>query len=1070
MTEKQGQSSESQVNDKQQRQLFTNTVVTLSQQLGQIALDDNPGTFPVITNSILKSVPVLDFVTDGDLALVPRLKRKKNAGLELQASKLNGSKVSTRIDILPVGQVQSGQAKLDELIDIALAISFPCAQRLKPYLQITLPDTRQGLTVLKEISAKVREQIPAKKNSEKLAENFILLEQVLRLLEDELISKFLEDPQTVAGLLDLARSEAQVQLFEASRRRNADQIDGLKNEIIQRKMAKLKETKVIEVIEGEEREFSELDSKLYRIIEESGLADRLPDAREQLRQNIEQRKAEVIDAIVKRRAIRKIAGLMLSDHELRGMATKISGLTEEEILALKDDEGVKVRSRIASQLIDTSSRKLMRLGFTTFPNFKKIFEEKRQKLIQALESGDPFLFMAQLSVGEFELIRTRIPNFFRRRMSAENKALFALAKEELQKKLGAGITDEEILELFAEKLFRSILREFSQEVVDRAIQSLGLDFRRLINDPYSLFDVADEILESVGENKKNTPTKIVRADSVDLETKAKEYEFTIPSITTGKCQLVSAESLLRFGIALAPLQRLEDLEAAIQTSEFAPYFDDSTFRLYPPERKLEMIFSIVGRGAGSKLAGSPLFVLRDDVDGLETSMGASKGEDISTQERYGERVFRNSVRISPLMGVIGRPFSANLPKATRVITEAIDTVSANLEETLIATGRKRIAVEEATDFIKDNLPSLMRPTAVSNPGREVLQMDFFLLYPPDVRRRMIETFIETGSLEGMRDELSELTREGIMRASVFDISGGAGGVGITEFLARRFLGKPSGHMESYLDAVLGAAEARLGKPPRRAVIAPRSADLTLMNFEYLPAEQALRQRDMSDVGISTLELLQTSLESGASQLGVPTLKGTVIQPDTILKRFTFPNEGRGAGYRGDLFLRLPDGVVMTPLNSSRIVASDKRVNLRIVEMMRDELAQFGIDPIPFLDIDLRKGNFDTLSDEITEFMVTNRAAYPEIDFFGVVVKTGDKIPGRERIAGEVISAYPIPASVLHSEEMRRAFIVKKLRELYLRGVSGVIVQPNILSLVADNNGTIAPKFEVKMMAFARPRR
>ncbi len=174
MMEGLAQTQNVEVNGILERNRFTNTVRALSQQFYQSVLVDNPGTYLVISNSLLKSVPVIDFVTDGDLAIARGLNRR-----EIE------TEIIERINALPIAQVQEGQKALDELIDTASVVTFSTAHRLKPYLPITLPDTREGLRVLKEISLKVRKQIAAKSDREKLAENLSSLEKALRLLEDE---------------------------------------------------------------------------------------------------------------------------------------------------------------------------------------------------------------------------------------------------------------------------------------------------------------------------------------------------------------------------------------------------------------------------------------------------------------------------------------------------------------------------------------------------------------------------------------------------------------------------------------------------------------------------------------------------------------------------------------------------------------------------------------------------------------------------------------------------------------------------------------------------------------------
>lgn len=511
--------------DMQTRSGFAGTITVLSKQFYQSVLVDNPNTYEVISNSILTSNPMLEFVMGKDLALA------KSLG---EDSRLAEGKIKDRVELLPIEEVVSGQTILNEFIDMANAdIPFRTAQRLKPYLPIVLPDTREGLLILKEICLKVRKQIAQETVRPNLTENLKSLFQVLGELEDEFVTRTLEDKVLQANIFESARSQARIQLTDAIQKDDAEYVDGLKIEIAQGKLTRLKDIKAKEIIDGEERIFSQLDNELNKIIQEENLEDRMNEGKENLSQIIEQRKTEVLETIVKRRGGKRIAGLMLLDRTLLEMAAKISGKTEEEILA-KNDEGIKIRTNIASQLIDAPKRKLSRLGFTVFPNFDQVFEEERQKLTQAIELGDPLLFVAQLSSEEFEIIRKIIPNIFKRKVTADNRALFTLAKETLQKKLATEASENELIELMAEKLFTTFIKRLSQEMIDQAVISFNIDPQGLIDDPLSLFSIAEEIITTAQKNTEQHILQLTLAAEqtlqfVNLDSLVDEVRF-IPAI------------------------------------------------------------------------------------------------------------------------------------------------------------------------------------------------------------------------------------------------------------------------------------------------------------------------------------------------------------------------------------------------------------------------------------------------------------------------------------------------------------------------------------------------------------
>lgn len=671
------------------------------------------------------------------------------------------------------------------------------------------------------------------------------------------------------------------------------------------------------------------------------------------------------------------------------------------------------------------------------------------------------------------------------------KAVFSRGKELLRQQLACAVTSKELLDALTLDMTAKLLNERARVAL---ITTLLDSKRRTVADIAALAEytrIQSEIVEGAFRGMvakdlpKNDRTVVLR----EPELQPKPYQFVVPQVTIGKSQLVSPENLLRFATSVSRATTRDELSLCINdivasSAEFNGYFTtavdtedgvvEKPITSRTPEWKTEMLFSMVGRGAGSKLAGTPLFELREDIQGLTGTINPGLDRNLTLQSRYGLRLVNNSVRLSPLFARVGQPYTKRLVAATRLVADTVDTVSGNLNKALAFTKKACVPVEEAASLLRAHISTLLNATYTDKvPGRELLQMDYFLLYPPEVRRGILETFKAQGNLEGLGPRLASLTQQGKLSMTIFDISGGAGGVGISEILSQKLFGRPSGHMDAYISGLIASYETKTGRLPKSVLIVPREADLTLMNVEYTVLEDALRRiPGIEAVGIATMEILEQCLDANrrtGGKLTVPTLKGEVITPDLIVKRFTFLGEGRGTGYRGDVLVMLPDGVVMEPSSASRLVASDKRINSPILAALEAKLAQLGVEVMPFLDLDLQGGTLESATREIVQFMDENRKRYPEIEFLGAVLKTGDKVPGREGAAGEVISAYPIPASVMESQEMRRAFIGKKLRELTLKGVTGVIVQPNVLSLVVDNEGKLLPKFELKMMAFATTR-
>lgn len=1003
----------------------------------------------IAEDTLIRNIPTLDYIVDGDL--------RNNSS--------QNSNISDRVGSLPEELVEDTQNKLNLLLSIAdVAPSIASTRRLAAYLPLILPRTRDGLTALRFISTgyKANGLLP---NTDHLSTSLSNTAKQLLQLDSAVITAARKDEILLQSITEEAAEQARLRLPELIRERS-DQIAEMRFLVAEDKMRVLRRETVQA---GGAREYSKYEVLANQIIARDRLAEQSDELQERKNQTLEKARDAVLGSIARRRATQRVVALIDSDPILCQALAKRRRMSSQELL--KADEALK--REVAGNTLNARPIILSiedRLAF----NGEAVMREERQKVEQELQ--DPLLFISQLSDEELQIIRLGMPKI------SDSKSIFDLAKERLRKELEEDVADEELLEVLTRSIVRELLSERCADAVDLAVRENGISPNSVLDNPSILSDCAENIMRTAIQNLRPKTVSRIETQTSRLENEQppKPYAFIVPPVTIGKSQLTSPLNLLRFGTSVTTAQTSSDLsrevEALIASSrEFDGYFSSGEAAFYyPPEKKAEMLFSMVGRGAGSKLAGTPLFELRDDMEGVDAVINPTLDRNLEAKAKYGERLIANSVRLSPLMARIGKQYKDRLTRATQLVAQGVDVVSGNLNNAASASGAKRIPVEELTSFVRANLNTLLNtPIDGRIPGRSVIQMDYFLLYPPEIRREILETFKRSGSLENLRGTLAQNTVEGNMRMTIFDISGGSGGVGITEILAQRLLGRSSGHMEAYLDALLSSYELRTGKTPERIVIVPREADLTLMNFEYTVVEEALRARGVPRVGITTLELLQQSIEVAertGRRLQIPTLKGEVIAPELIIKRFTFPNEGRGVGYRGDIIPEMPDGVILEPNNSSRIVASDKRINSQILIALEPQLDQLGVEVMPFLDIDITGRSLKSIADEIVGFMKGNREQYPEIDFLGAVLKTGDKIPGREGGAGEVISAYPVPASVIDNPEMQRLFIGKKIRELILKGVTGVIVQPNVLSLVIDNNGKLLPKFELKMMAFANQRR
>lgn len=1044
---------------------LTRAVLTL---IDQRRLAEQEGLAPgaVVAEIVLqKNAPVLDYITDGDL------RQPNRTGF-----------IETRVDALPDSLAVDTLARIETTLTIAKAApSVASTRRLAAYLPVVMPTTREGLEALRFIASGYEATCPLPEVPG-LAANIEETVKVLAQLDNEVFAEALKDSKLMKEVQISAMEVANLRLPKLMTE-ESEQVAKLRVVAAQRKLTQLRREYV--QVPGAKREYSRFEILANEIIEARQLTDETESVKKSKQEALEKAKGKAINRIVRSRAIRRVITQLGDDPQFCEAIAKRQRMTAEELLAA--GENVKTvaanNALVAIRIVISTEDKRVFVG-------QRIFDVERQKLIDELQDG--LGFVANLSPEEIKAIQATIPK------TSDAKSVFDTAKELLRIDLEKMATFTELATILAEGIAENMARNAVEQAVDQVVLTGGT-----INRATVIQKVAQVVRESEGIVKvavsilKRSLSGNIMCSirpRVETEQPKKPYEFVVPTVTIGKSQLVSPDNLLRFGTGITMARSAAELEVEVQrlidgSREFEQYFSSTDYKrrsqekgadmfplqtadFYPPEKKAEMLFSMVGRGAGSKLAGTPLFELRTDLQGVVATLDPTMDQTLRAEITYGTRSINNSVRLSPLVATIGQPYTDRLMLATQIVADAIDTVSANARAAL--SGRNNIGVEHATDIIREELDKLLNTPADNQvPGRSVIQMDYFLLYPPAVRRKILETFQQTGSIETIQPLLSSLTSDGKMGMTIFDISGGSGGVGISELLSQRVFGRGSGHMQAYLDALLGSYESQTGRLPERVLIVPRQADLTLMDFEYTVVEKALKARGVGVVGITTIEMLQQSLEvarKNKQPLHVPTLGGNIITPELIVKRFTFLNEGKGTGYRGYIPLTLPAGVVLEPNNLSRIVASDKRINSAILYGLEPRLRPLGVEVMPYLELNIQGPDMNDLVNEVVSFMEVSKEKYPEIDFLGAVLKTVDKIPGREGRAGEVISAYPIPASVMESTQMQRLFIARKIRELTAMGVTGIIVQPNILSLMVDNNGILMPKYELKMMAFASKRR
>ena len=500
----------------------------------------------------------------------------------------------------------------------------------------------------------------------------------------------------------------------------------------------------------------------------------------------------------------------------------------------------------------------------------------------------------------------------------------------------------------------------------------------------------------------------------------------------------------------------------------------------------EQLFSLVGRGAGSRLAGVPLTILDESTQGIKTQDIYNFPNSININYQYGDNKEKfNNFALSSRKIVIGYPYVSHIQKASKLITQSIDIVSRKLDEYIIKQKlqkRRIVPVEEVVEYALKNVNEwVLDPTLMQYdgpPSRTHQQMDFYFVPTVNIRKIIIKDAEKNRGIlsSSVKELLQQETQKGNLKLVIFDISGGAYGTGLSESIAKLAGYESSGYMDTYIESLISVYEIKMGRKPKNIVLSPRKADLTLAAFEYIPFVERLRKQGVQ-AEIILAEQLEEALYNygGKKPFRVKTWDGKMIIPELIAKRFTFLGEGQEKeGDRGHIYTSLPAGVVILPSPASRIPASDKRVNGAILNALQSQLKQIGINIIPSITLSIiDKNSIEKVVKEIIKFGEKNIDEYPEIKFLGLVLKVDDKRPGREGKGDEVISAYPVSAGIFQKisntkkqeeiKEFIHNMLFHRINNLIDKGVQNIIVQPNLLTIFADGKDFM----ETKIVVYSR---
>jgi hypothetical protein len=520
--------------------------------------------------------------------------------------------------------------------------------------------------------------------------------------------------------------------------------------------------------------------------------------------------------------------------------------------------------------------------------------------------------------------------------------------------------------------------------------------------------------------------------------------------------------------ALLPGGKGEKLIEAAQREDRTYLEGGRRVRLSPSDVRTVLfhLFSANQRGGGSRISAYPLI----EVDskkyvGVESFYSAEKDILLERRDASHGPATEDMVRLSGYHIRIGRPYAQKLIQATSLLARGIDRVSANLS---VEVARRRgcneaTGVEDVTVWCSEHLKKLL---AVPNSGGRFIAKADFLLYPPPSLR---EKALKRGAVNrNLGIELRDTLQKGEFCLSVFDVSGGGAGVGLSEWVAQHWGFRSSGNLETYVDQLLHEYDRLNPEPPTQVLILPSARDFrNFGSVEYIPLWRAFRERGYRSY-IGTSEMYQERLFENPEELRMRSVDDEDIvicgeERTLIVRRYMYLYDDRNEP--GGTIPRHPPGTTVLPSDESRIVASDCRVNLPLLQHVtrsmrgspgEDQLGPFQV--IPFAILKLEDPNAAYAAQG---FLASCTDQWPEVNYLGGVVKPVDKVPVPE---GAVVpSAYPLPPVPTTQRVIDR--MVKPLFDNLLeKGVREVVVMPNLLPFVVDQHHCVLPKFEIRMIS------
>lgn len=575
-------------------------------------------------------------------------------------------------------------------------------------------------------------------------------------------------------------------------------------------------------------------------------------------------------------------------------------------------------------------------------------------------------------------------------------------------------------------------------------------------------------------------------------------------------ELINRKNLKVFEKALATLKQDYQANEISEIKYIKPakiYQGEKTISPSDARYILDQVFSCLGRSAGSRLAGYPLTTLHKNTFGIDTKTVKNISRTMRIKFVYSNRSGENSFSLSKKRIKIGQPYTDRLIEASKLITQAIDAVGRHLDDYVkdqARKGVKRISAERLTEYCLSHIEAWLKEkdTLFYNGlrSRTHQNMDFYFLPDQRIREKLIEDIKKGSGLisNQFKEILNEETYQGRLKLATVDISGGGGTTGVAEFIAKLLNYKKSDHIDAYIDSLITTFESKYGKKTRSIAICPRIDDLTLTSIEYIPVLKAIKKRGLKAY-LVLAEQLNKSLQNwdGKDKFTTVTWDGKRIVPELTAKRFTFLGEGQNNSTdRGYIMSKLPPGVGIIPSPSSRVPASNKIINSKILELLKQKLNKLNVIVIPTKAITIVDRNKMEKMDnnlkyeyirqgvqkavqEIVNFANENKRTWPEIEFLGLVLKLDDKRPGRTGKGGELVSAYPIPAGILKAainsltkktkslSEYKiylDEILVHKIYQLVNKGVCDIIIQPNLLTAFADGEDFM----ETKLFVYAKP--